>query len=66
MKDKAHTGTIDHTRDHHMINGQLVPVVESRSTLKGPRRSAKGSKRASASKGEVAATGTKAAASRST
>lgn len=28
MRDKPHSGAIDHTRDHHFINGQLVPVVE--------------------------------------
>lgn len=36
MKDKPHDGTIDTTRDHHMINGRLEPVVE-----KAPNRSQK-------------------------
>lgn len=66
MKDKAHAGSIDHTRDHHMINGQLVPVVETRSrptakNLKTDRRQT-----GRARKGDVAASETKAAASRST
>lgn len=30
MKQK-NQGTADPTKDHHFINGQLVPVVESRS-----------------------------------
>lgn len=28
MRDKKHDGTVDQSKDHHMIGGQLVPVVE--------------------------------------
>lgn len=52
MKDKASTGSIDHSRDHHMIGGQLVPVVE-----RAPNRSQK----ARATKRNKAAAGGKAA-----
>lgn len=62
MRDKPHDGQIDHTRDHHMINGQLVPVVEARSTRAGSSKPSTRRKAAKKGKGEVAATGTKATA----
>lgn len=48
MKDKAHNGQVDSSRDHHMINGTLVPVVE-----RSPNRSqkARASKRNRGAKG---------------
>lgn len=48
MRDKASTGQTDHTRDHHMIDGQLVPVVE-----RSPNRTQK----ARSTKRQKAATG---------
>lgn len=44
MRDKAHNGSVDPTRDHHMINGRLVPVTERPATRAQKSRSTKRNK----------------------
>jgi hypothetical protein len=41
MRDKASNGQTDPTRDHHMINGTLVPVEEPARARAGKARSTK-------------------------
>lgn len=41
MKDKASTGTTDPRHDHHMIDGQLVRVVEPAPSRSKKARSSK-------------------------
>jgi hypothetical protein len=46
MRDKASTGATDPRKDHHMIDGRLVPVVEPAANRSQKARSAKRQKAA--------------------
>lgn len=52
MRKDSHT--VDPTKDHHMINGQLVPVGPTPSRSRSPRPTSSGRKTANKNKGVIA------------
>jgi hypothetical protein len=50
VKDKANNGQVDPDRDHHFINGRMVPVVERPPTRAQKARAKKGNQRAKGGK----------------
>jgi hypothetical protein len=60
VRDKQHSGQVDPNRDHHFINGRLVPVVDRAPTRAQKVRSRKGNQRATGGKAAEASSATKA------